>query len=287
LIQKYSLATSGTVAATATLTPPAGFTVRSVITDTSGQIYVGGVTSTAQEILVYAAGSTGSATPTRTILGVASNPLNIYCIYVDAAGLLYVPTLAGVNVYGASASGPATPLRSISGTLTQVTLQVQGIAVDASGNIYLSSYAAAGVPGSLSSIYVFSSTASGNVAPTRVITAPSGQYFYGVAVDAAGDIYTPQNSTSAYYGLIDVFAPGATGAATPTRTFLNATGLQYACARFDAVGNFYTEAQQVTGAGNTYVVGFAPTASGLNTAPLISITAPTMNTYDSYEIGLI
>jgi hypothetical protein len=119
-----------------------------------------------------------------------------------------------------------------------------------------------------------------------VITAPSGQYFYGVAVDASGNIYAPQNSGSAYSGVIEVFAATASGAATPTRTFYNATGLQFACGRFDAAGNFYTEGQQVSGAGYTYVLGFPPTASGVTT-PLISITAPTMQTYDSYEIGLI
>jgi len=63
-----------------------------------------------------------------------------------------------VLVFASGASGNATPVAVISGANTGL-MDPSGVAVDTSGNIWVSDAAA-------NAIYRFASTANGNVAPT-------------------------------------------------------------------------------------------------------------------------
>jgi len=278
----YSTVSPNTGSSVGTFTLPSSYWAGPVATDSTGQIYVAGFGDPANpqslgDVFIYPPDSAGAATPSRTI-DVDSDQID--ALTVDPAGLLYVaintvsaapPT---VNVYSATASGTATPLRTLQ--LTDV-LQIYDIAADGAGNIYV-------VTGN--AIAVYPPTANGPSTPIRTINIV-GPGVYGVAIDAAGNIFASvcldSNNTDF---AIEEFAPGADGTAAP----INAISLIPASpwsivdagpVRLDGAGNIFTAlllfSTQPGDNNATVVYGFAPTATG-NTAPTVQITAR-FNTY--------
>ena len=77
---------------------PAGLQINGIANDAAGAIYVVGqpVQNKTSEILVYAAGAMGSASPIRTIVGSATGLGYSICLTVDATGLLDV--VRGYNI---------------------------------------------------------------------------------------------------------------------------------------------------------------------------------------------
>jgi hypothetical protein len=236
---------NGSVPPLSTLTLPAGYTPLFVTADTSGKIYVGTEPPTfgAGQILVYAAGASGIATPLQTILGSATGGQGTFVgpsyLAVDSAGLLYVSDGTSISVFASGANGPATPIRQIVGALTQLssgtTMFAGTIAVDRSGYIYVgtnSLYLGYGT-GTGEDILVFSPGATGNVAPARVLNIAASD----LDVDATGNLYVLGGCG------ICVFAPGATGNDQPVRTIhYGSTQSIYSLSsiRVDAAGNIYT-----------------------------------------------
>ena len=253
-ILEFSATANGSVQPVRVLTPPAallalyGFTVD----QGSGQVYVGGFTTTpTNTIYQFAPSANGSATPTETLSVSGGNPGEMV---VDSTGTLYVGADAEIDVFS-----PATaikPIRVISGPLTQLT-EINGIALDAQGNVFVTN----GLQG-VGSVLVFSANASGNVAPIRTITGVGTAQFYGpsgIAIDATGNLYVASyliaTSSPAQPSSIFVFAPGTTGFGTPLNTITGpATGLA-------GVGSM-----QFDRAGNLYVLGIAP-----NYQPSVSV----------------
>jgi hypothetical protein len=167
------------------------FEVGGVATDSSGNLYVAiqqmysSITIVSNgrppkpSIYVYPAGFT-SATPGLVI----TPPVNEYMdgLALDSAGNLYVSgelvsgTGAGrIDVYAPGASGNATPLRTITGSATKLAGSstsngnaYNNLAIDPLGTLYVRSVD--GSASNLSVINQFSSTASGNVAPTTSVT---------------------------------------------------------------------------------------------------------------------
>jgi hypothetical protein len=281
-VLQYSATATGTVTPTATLLPASTFVPECVATDSVGEVYVGGYSGTngLYEVLVYAAGASGPATPLRTITlpssySSASSYIDPTSLSVDAAGNLYVlGEDAVVAVYAANASGAATPSRLIAGSATGL-LEPLGIAADALGNIYVSNVVPTGISSESGEILVFQTGSTGNVAPVRTITSPS--IFYGVALDASGDLFTAEDTVTVSSsgqvtgttGEIVAFAPLSNGAATPYRTIAGpATGITFGGGiRVDGAGNVYMLNDTVTASstGNTAtytVLGFGPQASG-------------------------
>jgi len=266
----------------ATLIPPSTIQPTCIATDASGQIYIAGLVGSNYEVMIFAAGAAGVPTPIRTInLGSlpSSQPQSMA---VDSSGLLYIASSTGITVYSATATGTATPLRSILGSSTQLTA-VECIAVDASGNIYVTNQATGTttIPGM---IFVFSATATGNVAPTRSITYATAP-FYGIAVDTSGNIYTVADTTITVNGTfvgtsasILEYAAGASGAATPLKTIAGpATALGYGGGmRIDSAGNLYLINAVISsfyyGTATFDVLGFGPTATG-NEPPAVNFSS--------------
>lgn len=280
-ILQFALSASGALTPAATLTPPSGFSVTAVATDASGQIYVGGYLGnygTTPEILVYPAGSTGAATPSRTILALTNDFYVVNSMVVDAPGQLYVTSNSlSVAIFSPTANGAATPTRLITGSATQLN-NVLGVTVDTAGTLYVStiSIPSSQIPTGL--ILAFSSTANGNASPARIITTSSTNIFYGIAVDSALNLYASVDSSTGLSGSAIVeFASGATGAATPIASISGAaTGLTYGGGlRRDSVGNLYAiEANVNTGA--VSLVAFPPTATG-NATPGLTFTSTPWN----------
>jgi hypothetical protein len=290
-VLEFSTGASGEAKPTGTLVPPSNITVLSVATDGAGQIYVGGGTTLFDtEILVYAAGATGSATPLRTIqfAGTESSFIVPNSMAVDASGAIYVTGEGGnIAVVAPGANGVTTPARLL--TSGQLTGPV-GIAVDAAGEIFVSDELPAG-PGDNfveGTILVFAAGANGSDDPVRVITGQTptettADAYYGIAVDAAGDIYTvydaetfdTSGNLTGSTATLEEFASGATGTPIPTKvifgtqTMLTTGGGM----RMDSAGNLYVVNVGGTESVPTFsVLGFSPTATGTN-APGLVITS--------------
>ncbi|HEY1428169.1 MAG TPA: hypothetical protein VGF18_01245, partial [Candidatus Tumulicola sp.] len=87
---------------------------------------------------------------------------------MDSSGLLYVANGKSqkVTVYSSDVFGNQKPIRTIAGPKTRLD-NPWGIAVDASGNVYVSNHPAnLQGPGTIT---VFAATAEGNAKPIRTI----------------------------------------------------------------------------------------------------------------------
>ena len=293
-ILQFSATANGPVAPSSTLTLPSGFIVTCVATDTLGQIYVGGELSspiTTGEVLIYAAGSTGAATPTRTItggLGVLYAPQSMV---VDSSGQLYVLTgytnIDGVVVYASNANGAATPVRTIQGSLTLFEVDGEALALDHAGTIYV---ATLGVGGAAGQVYAFASGLGGNVVPTRTIasTSTGSGNIFALDTDSAGNLYVVGLAPGLpIVSTIYEFSATASGTATPIRTIAGTyASLAYVRSlHIDAAGNIYIAA--ATTAQVPYIAAFASTASG-NIGSSISFASSAFadTAIGSYQLAL-
>jgi hypothetical protein len=282
-ILEFSLGGSGSVTPTSTLLPPPSLVVGSVATDSTGQIYVGGNLNPGYVILVYAAGSSGAATPVRTITLGEFYPISMT---VDASGKLYVAggvtenTNGGVAVFAADAHGAATPLQMITNA---DLLEPLSMTVDTAGQIYLS-----GLTATNGEILVFAAGATGSATPIHTISAPASSStqivsFWGLAVDSQGSLYAVQDTeTMAYYGgptsvssEIQKYLAEEIGNAAPAMTISGSmTGLGFGGGlRLDSAGNLYLANETLSGTTSTYnLLGFGPNASG-NVAPGLELSS--------------
>lgn len=142
-------------------------------------------------ITVYAAGATGDATPSGTIVGGDPRPSTFAGLARDAAGQLYVTcdgTHTGwgscISVYAPQATGNAVPVATIQGVNTSL-YSPRSIAVDRAGRTY-----ALSSQDSRPSIAVFAPGARGNVRPAWVIGGNLAGLAggYALALDAAARI---------------------------------------------------------------------------------------------------
>lgn len=242
-ILKFSGSSSGVVTPAATITSPAGIYFIDVGVDSSGNIYATAASTSstaAGEILVYAAGASGAATPTRVLTGVATRLAYPLAITADATGQIYVAdNMNGILVFAAGANGNIAPVRQINGSLVPIGTAL-GIAVDSSGTVYIAND---GV--TPENILEFSSAANGNVAPTRTLAGAATTLggVLGLAIDSANNLYVGSTGNGSATAGVAVFAQGANGNATPIRVIegsnvgisnLDGMGM-------DAEGNIYVQ----------------------------------------------
>ena len=146
------------------------FSVHSVVSDPSSNIYVLNQPETAQfEIAEFSAGSKGNVAPVRVIAGSNTGMVEPFAIAVDTNDYVYVTDVKknSVKVFGPDQSGNVAPHLVIQGSNTGLQ-SPEGIAVDAEGNIYVGSY---GYNSSTPEILEFASGAKGNATPIRIITS--------------------------------------------------------------------------------------------------------------------
>ena len=282
-IAEFPTTANGEVSPTSTIKAPSDFFFNGLAVDGAGNVYVGTAPDNSGnggiEILVYAPGANGTATPTRTISGAAtglevlsSNSIN--AIAVDGAGNIYVSaetTLSqadlGISIFSSSANGNVAPTRVIAGSATNIQIPGQ-IAVDSAGNIYVANSPLAGTA---PSILIFNSSANGNVPPTSVLggSETTMNSIQGLAVDDAGNIYVAANGTNIGGGTPSIleFSAASTGNVAPIRTISGpATSIT-------GLGNI-----AVDGAGSVYllsspgVLKFALNVMG-NAAPTATISS--------------
>jgi hypothetical protein len=140
-----------------------------------------------------------------------------------STGYLYVANESGygpsgtgsILIFSESANGNVAPLDVISGSATGLS-QINGIAVDTSGEIYV-------VDTDKEAILGFAAGASGDVNPNVTISgADTGLAWpIGLAVDDAGNLYVANCGSGCKSGLpapgLLEFAAGSSGDATPVR----------------------------------------------------------------------
>jgi hypothetical protein len=113
--------------------------------------------------------------PVATIAGAVSGINQPTGIAIDSNNLIYVsdqdstvctPSCPAILVFAPGANGAVAPMRFIAGKNTLLSAPTD-VKVDKAGNIYVADEA-----GGAGVVYVFASTASGNVAPTATLNAP-------------------------------------------------------------------------------------------------------------------
>jgi hypothetical protein len=190
---------------------------------------------------------------------------------------LDAPNFGSVTVYAAGASGNAAPVAKVVGPNTRI-MDVRGIAVDASREIYLISDVS-------QEVLVFAANANGDAAPIRTIAGPSTGICMpkGIVVDAAGKVYV-SNFCGSVGGKILVFPAGANGDASPVAEI--AGPASQLCGPWglalDTSGRLYVA--------NVYpcepsITVYAPNANG-SAAPLQVITGTNTSLCNLHDIAV-
>jgi len=179
--------------------------------DSSGKIYVTDYGATS--VYVYPAGSNGNVKPGSTITGNSTGLSYPFGIALDSSGKIYVADdgnddcddTESVYVYPAGSNGNVKPSATISGNSTGLCFPF-GIAVDSSGNIYVTDNKEVLVYPSLA----VSGNGLLNEAPTATIFGGSTGLSepMGVALDSSGNIYVPD------FGAESVFVYPPLGSST-------------------------------------------------------------------------
>lgn len=167
-------------------------------------------------ITTYSPGASGNVSPASNISG-PDTGLNLpSALARDLSGNLYIANVYGgsdstgsVNVYSADSANDASPIAIISGPDTQLDHPL-GVAVDASGRIYVSSQ----TPG----ITIYQAGSQGDAAPIATISGPGSQFMNpaGIALDSAGNLYVTNTGGGGFAlpGYLTVYPPLGQGTGT-------------------------------------------------------------------------
>lgn len=224
-----------------------------IAVDRAGYLYVADY----QRVLVFAPGVGGNVPPVRSLtVGTGQ----IRAVAVDAAEALYLTIASGttdtIAIFAPGASGSSTPSRSITSSSLQ-GLSV-GLAVASSGIVY----ATTDIPYTTDhEVLAFAADADGPSTPVAELAGSQTQICgpWGIAVDAADNIWVAGDCAGVFNPGLSEFAPGATGNVAPLRHITKSAFLARPMAVaidpstgtvWDADFNLQAEA------------GFAPTADG-------------------------
>jgi len=223
----YAAGSSGNIAPIATISGAStglSFPL-SIALDSADNIYVAnaGTANTSDQvqsgpsITVYAAGSTGNASPIATIAGSNTRLYDLSGIAIDSSGTLYTEGCSNghcfsINLYPPGSNGNVSPATTISGGLTFPI----GIALDSSRNIYVLNGDDGVAPGG--AIVIFPAGSSGVASPTATIYSNSTELLgaAGITLDSSGQIYVANSFVSG--GNISIYPAGSYATGVPPTT---------------------------------------------------------------------
>ena len=168
--------------------------------DSAGNIYVANQGSPPDDpasITIYRAGSNGDVAPFARIAGSRTGLKSPNGVAVDSHGYIYVANESrepegtdSITVYSPGSTGNATPVRVISGPATKLA-SPGGIAVDSSGNIFVTSLNLAEGTWGHVLVLIFALGSTGNVAPMTSIDGDCASLKMpgGIALGSNGNIY--------------------------------------------------------------------------------------------------
>ncbi len=174
-----------------------------VALDSAGNIYVvnegilsGDQSSDPPSVTIYRAGSNGDEAPMARISGPKTRLSYSQALALDSQGYIYVSNQSQdekpdtITVYSPGSNGNVAPARVISGPASLLSAP-EGVAVDSSGRLFVSS-SAAGAPQSPSAaVLIFAPGSSGNVAPFASIDCDCAKIHTpgAITLDSKGNVY--------------------------------------------------------------------------------------------------
>jgi len=257
-----------------------------VALDSSANIYL--ADSSAAKVFVYPplASSTGQHNEVPTItIGGSNTGLNLpNGIGLDSTGDIHVVNVSSVVVYHALGSSTGllneAPTTTISTTMTTGLSYPQGIALDSSGNIYVTECPACytvshGIP----SVYVYPAGSNANTAPSATISgsATGLESPEGIALDSSANIYVADSGDGGCDGFASVYVyPAGSNANAAPSTIIN--GLRTSLCKpigitLDSSRNIYVADAGFANVSAPSVYIYAAGSTG-NTAPIATISGP-------------
>lgn len=191
-----------------------GYVQQKVALDGAGNVYIdaedespGTATPLQGRVDVFRAGSSGAATPVRTLSGEKTQLVSVRSIAVDASGYLYVAVanadVGSVLAFAPSANGNVAPIWSFKRAQNDGIWFPSGLALDKSGDVLVGD-------SEDSPVAVFAPQASGPTTPIRTYGPTLGDPT-GVAVDPNGRVYVSEWQSSS----VDLFDASPSGPPLP------------------------------------------------------------------------
>jgi sugar lactone lactonase YvrE len=178
-----------------------------VALDSAGNIYVanegvlsGDQSSDPPSVTIYRAGSNGDYAPMARIIGPKTGLCYSQAVAVDSHGYVYISNQGYVSnenpqgepptitVYAPGSNGNVAPVRVISGPATLLSAP-EGIAIDSSGRLFVSSSAPGAPQGA--AVLIFAAGSNGNIAPFASIDLECAKIRTpgAITLDSKGDLY--------------------------------------------------------------------------------------------------
>jgi hypothetical protein len=244
-----------------------------------------------QKISVFPAGAAGDATPLRSFTSPGLGQPRQVVVLPAFEEVIAISSSCCVGTYSRTASGAVPSQRFIQwgglpGSLTRLD-NPYGLAYGAdTDEIYVGDYFTAPVPGE---ILVFPRTATGNAAPTRVLSGPNTQLGYvgGIALHPVlAEMYVLV-ATGSDYSIL-TFNKADSGDVAPLRVIGGAATLMVNSQGFDynAVTDEFVVLANSYGGGTPGVLVFPRLGQG-NIAPTRTISGPNTGFSGSDGYGIM